>query len=842
MNEKDFLRMIAEKRNLLHILSTTRDKVSSCANCIYKNHPRVLAPINTCQLLVVTDPPFYQDGEMPFSSKKWQILKQIVGGSMVETTFLNCTLCPKDEGYEPKIKAINCCKPLLFHLIKSYEPAVILAMGASALKALDIKSPTMGGIYKYYGTPVLATYSFRNIFEDYSTGYALVGTFLEHVGNAVDIIFNDIPKITYNEIFTEQISPSMLNNIPSGATVAFDIETAAPNLPKESGLKFRHPKHKMTVFSFSYKNDIGCVIDYTTYKATGAVKKFLQRTDIVKVVFNGAFDIGSLQHKLNCEIKGPIYDVLLMAYICMPERIAAAMEGRGKATLKSLVTDFIPEWSGYETNASIGIALKTDWKALKPIWDTFLRYAGIDSVATLKLFHIFKEKIGEERLDKLTKIVNPILLTVINMEKVGVPVDVEYLEELKSKLLKEKEAQFKAINNELPDWPAYAKQKELDRRNAKRKNKLTDLPGNFLFEPTKHVADLLYSPAWLGEPITTKTKAGKGAIDENILIQLSDKHPILKKIVVFRKCAKSLDLINNILNHVENDGRIHCKFKQVGTRTDRFSARPNLQQIPEAIQIGDWKAEIRKGIKAPKGKIFLYADYKNLEIYVLAFYCYKYDQSNTNLLEALKRGEDIHSYVAATINDLDYEYVLKNKEDKTKSIRKLAKAAIFGVIYGVSAQGLAKSQGISVEEAIGFLEKVFDRFPEIKTYIDAIHYQAREKRYVETLFGFRRYLPILEYQPWNKRVLRQAQNSPIQGTAGEIGKIATALLKHYPLEDKEVHINIHDAIITSIHPEKIEEGKKMYQKCMCDYFNKFDWCKTPLCIDFKTGVNWGELC
>lgn len=867
MNEKEFIKYLGENASWFETLTQTEKKLEVCKQCPYFKEARVKANQGHYNLVVLTAPPTHEDTNIGIhgQSRQWELLKQVVADTQEPHILLPTVLCPTTTP-EPKIKAINCCKEFIQRLILKYTPKAIIAMGTTALKVLGIKknaTDTAGRVLYFNNIPVVVTHSFRSVFEDYASGYALLDTVKHHISRAVSVSKAPDPTI---EINIQNVSLAALSKIPAGAVVAFDIETAAPRVPKEAGLQFRHKEHRCTVFSYAYDNT-AYVINLPKKVKQDPIKDFLQREDITKVTFNGAFDIGSLEATLNVKTKGVVHDVLLMAYALMPERISAAMEGRGKATLKSLVVDYLPELAGYEEAGDIGKALKTDFNLLKPVWDDFLKYAAIDAWCTLQLYNKFKKHINP---DKDCFITNKLLMALVEMERVGMPININYFESLLKDLQTEQAICLKEINEELRklgDWYSFLHDKEVEKKNKRRKNKITSLPGPFPFEPSKaqHIRDLLFDTHWLNEKATAYTNKGQIATDEDALTPFAEKYPVIESILRYNKAQKAKELVEQALTTAEFNKywAVHSQVKLVGTKTGRVSyTKPNLQQVPAYMDIGwkrdsnggwvlkddkhvpKWRANIKKGYIAPPGKVLLYADYKTLEIVVLAYYCAKYAKSEKQLLlESLKRGEDIHSYVAAKLNGLDYTYVYGNKEGCCKNIRSMAKRAIFGIIYGTTPRGFAFKNRVTEAEADKFLASIFMKFPEIKKYIRVIHTIAKEQGYVETLFGMKRYLPVLQWQPWNKRALRQAQNAPIQGTAGEMGKLATALLNEKLKRIGGcVHLNIHDAVISSVYPNTLDEGIKIYKECMIEYFTQFNWCVIPPKIDMEVGENWGSLC
>jgi len=898
MTELELLSTLEDSGSLLETLSRTTDKIEGfCRGCNYYNESRVKAPLGQYDLVVITGAPAAEDTNtgVAFSARKWRIIKKVIAEQQLTSQILNVVLCNLQGGEkEPKIKGLNKCGCIIQKLLRdAYKPKCIVTMGTSALKCLGIKeknaTDNIGRVLSWDGVPVLVTYSEPQIFN-YEKGYALFDNFCHHLRRAADVVRNGAPAREYETLpvqiitTTEKMEKAFLS-ISGDAVVAFDIETAAPGVPHEAGLDYFYrgddsrEKHKMTVFSMSFVDGSGkernIVIDYTKVKALKPLKNFLV-SSIKKVTFNGGFDIGSLQHTLGIEVNGLCRDVMLLFYLVDEGRVSMAITDRqAKVSLKALTMDYLPTLGGYEEEGGIKAALRTDFNLLKEYWQEFLRYAAIDAAATRRLDELGLQWIVESEKLLLSKWMIPVLKALVAMHETGVCIDKEYYVQLSLKLCKELENCKKIINKELSvygDWRTYRHAFELEKANKRRKNKLQNIwdraekYNDFEFEVSKddHIRRVVFGIDWLGCTSTEKTRKGAIKTNEEALTPLAEKYKLVRAILDYKKAETALTMIKNqIVPNIKSDGRIHSTAWQVGTKTNRLSMRePNGQQMGKATigwqrnpdgtwrldekgrHIPRWIAKVQGGFVPEKGKVFLYSDYSTLEVIVLAYYCAVYDPKSRNLATALAAGMDIHSFVASELFGVPYEEIVAFKETKHKGIRKLAKGAIFGFMYGSSQEGFAKKNNKSLEWTSKFFSDVLDRFPEIKKYIDGIHLQAKTQYYVETLFGGRRHLNILKYEPWNKRVLRQAQNSPIQGTAAEMGKISMSLMTPRLLAmDGEMNLVVHDSCLISVpdNEEAIAAGIKIMHECMVDYFvQNFDWCIIPPRIDVEIGYSWTE--
>ncbi len=289
-----------------------------------------------------------------------------------------------------------------------------------------------------------------------------------------------------------------------------------------------------------------------------------------------------------------------------------------------------------------------------------------------------------------------------------------------------------------------------------------------------------------------------------VLEPLSDKHPIVAKILEYRKVSKLLGTYVDGLRPLVRHGLVHTTFNQTLTSTGRLSSSdPNLQNIPIRDDIGK---EIRKLFK-PKYGVFVGADYSQIELRVLAAL-----SQDENLLASFKNNEDIHTKVASEIMGIPAELV-------NKDMRRMAKAVNFGIIYGISDFGLAQNVKISQKKAKEYIQLYFERFPKIKAFLDGSVEQAKTLGYVTTISGRRRQIPEIKSSNFNLRSFgeRAAMNMPLQGSAADIMKVAMlkvdSALKEHNLKSKIV-LQIHDEIIVDCYPEEAEAVKKIVKEQM----------------------------
>lgn len=332
----------------------------------------------------------------------------------------------------------------------------------------------------------------------------------------------------------------------------------------------------------------------------------------------------------------------------------------------------------------------------------------------------------------------------------------------------------------------------------------------------------------MGLPYGKKTKTGYSTSAE-VLDRLKDEHKIVKDILEYRQLTKlKSTYADGLANYIcEKDGRIHGTFNQTITATGRLSStEPNLQNIPIRMEIG---REIRKVFIPKEGYVFLDADYSQIELRILA-----HMSGDAALIEAYKSGEDIHRITASQVFHTPFEEV-------TKEQRSNAKAVNFGIVYGISSFGLGQDLNISRKEAEEYIQRYFDTYPNIKKYLDSSVETAKEHGYAVSLMGRRRPVPELSASQFMKRSFgeRIAMNSPIQGTAADIMKLAMIRvndrIKREGLQS-ELLLQIHDELLVETHPDEIEQVRTILQEEMYGVME----LSVPLEVEVEQGMNWNE--
>ncbi len=329
-------------------------------------------------------------------------------------------------------------------------------------------------------------------------------------------------------------------------------------------------------------------------------------------------------------------------------------------------------------------------------------------------------------------------------------------------------------------------------------------------------------------PHGKKTKTGYSTA-ASVLEKLIDHHPIINMVLEYRQLAKLKSTYADGLSpYIEEDGRIHSKFQQTITATGRLSSTdPNLQNIPIRMELG---RAIRKVFAPEEGFVFLDADYSQIELRILAHL-----SEDEHLIDAYKQDEDIHKITASKVFHTPLEEV-------TPLQRSNAKAVNFGIIYGISSFSLGQDLNVSRKEAEEYIEQYFVTYPKIKEFLDGLVEQGKSKGYVTTMFDRKRPIPELQSSNFMQRKFgeRVAMNSPIQGTAADIIKIAmnrvNEELKSRNLKSRLI-LQVHDELLIETKNEEVDKVKEI----LINEMKKAASLSVPLEVDVNIGKDWYEV-
>ncbi len=516
------------------------------------------------------------------------------------------------------------------------------------------------------------------------------------------------------------------------------------------------------------------------------LRQILEDKDIKKNVFDIKRTYVGL-HRLDIKSEGLDYDMLLASYLVNNEN-----NSNDLGEVAHLYDD-------YSVKTDLEVYGKGKKQAV-PEDDVFFEHLAAKVAVIEKLKEPLLAKLKDHEQDDLYETIEiPVAFVLAKMEITGIKVEASVLNQLGNEF---------AIKLQELEQKIYQQAGEEFNLNSPKQL------GHILFEK-------------LNLPPIKKTKTGYSTSVE-VLEQLKMKSPIVSEILDYRQIAKIQNTyVKGLLDCIQPDGRIHTRYLQTLTATGRLSSvDPNLQNIPTRTDEGK---QIRKAfVPSTKDGYIFSCDYSQVELRVLA-----HVSGDEHMQEAFKSGYDIHAHTAMKIFHLD------SPDEVTPLMRRHAKAVNFGIVYGISDYGLSKNLGISRKQAKTFIENYFEQYPQIKDYMDEAIKKARENGYAETIMHRRRYLPDIHSKNFNVRSFaeRTAINSPIQGSAADIIKIAMInmqkKLDELHLKTKMV-LQVHDELIFDVPKEELDTIKKIVPDVMQSAV-KLD---VPLIADSNWGHNW----
>lgn len=439
--------------------------------------------------------------------------------------------------------------------------------------------------------------------------------------------------------------------------------------------------------------------------------------------------------------------------------------------------------------------------------ETTAAYAGADAEVVLRMKPVLEERLKEVEAEKLFANIEMALVPVLSkMELRGISLDVDFLHKMSAEL-----------DKSLSEIAQLVYQEVGEEFNLNSPSQLSHV----LF-------DRLKLPAPEG---FRKTLAGPRSTAADVLEAMGDSHPIVKWMLDYRELSKIKSTYTDALPLQVNPqtGRVHTSYNQAGAVTGRVaSTEPNLQNIPIRSELG---RKVRHAFIASPGNLLLGVDYSQVELRIVAHIA-----NDEAMLKAFREGQDIHTTTAASILGLQLDKV-------TADHRRNAKAINFGLIYGMSPFGLTRTTDLTLAEAEDFVKAYFNQFPGVRAYIENTKKLAAEQGYIETLLGRRRYFPALKDGTnyiLRSRLERESINSPIQGTAADIMKLAmlriAAALPKAKLKGQML-LQVHDELVLEVPEDEIEETAKLVSKEMTDAYE----LKVPLATEVKWGKNWGAM-
>ncbi|WP_230848681.1 DNA polymerase I [Bacteroides fragilis] len=591
----------------------------------------------------------------------------------------------------------------------------------------------------------------------------------------------------YQLIDTEEKRNEIIKKLLTSEILALDTETTGTD-PMDAELVGMS-------FSITENQAFYVPVPAEREEAIKIVREFepvFKNEKSLKVGQNIKYDMLVLQN-YGIEVRGKLFDTMVAHYVLQPE-LRHNMDYLAEIYLH-YQTIHIEELIGPKGKG------QKNMRDLSP-QEVYL-YACEDADVTLKLKNILEQELKKNDAEKLFyEIEMPLVPVLVNIESNGVRLDTEALKQSSEHFT----TRLQSIEKEI----------------------YTLAEGEFNIASPKQVGEILFDKLKIVEK-AKKTKTGQYVTSEEVLESLRNKHDIIGKILEYRGLKKLLSTYIDALPQLVNPktGRIHTSFNQTVTATGRLSSsNPNLQNIP--IRDEDGK-EIRKAFIPDDGCSFFSADYSQIELRIMAHL-----SEDKNMIDAFLSGYDIHAATAAKIYKVDIKEV-------TADMRRKAKTANFGIIYGISVFGLAERMNVDRKEAKELIDGYFETYPQVKSYMDKSIQVAREHGYVETIFHRKRFLPDINSRNAVVRgyAERNAINAPIQGSAADIIKVAMARIyerfKAEGLKAKMI-LQVHDELNFSVPAKE----KEIVEQVVIEEMEKAYRMHVPLKADCGWGTNWLE--
>lgn len=592
----------------------------------------------------------------------------------------------------------------------------------------------------------------------------------------------------YITITTAEERRKLIQDLLSFSEISFDTETTGldANQVELVGISFAVSEHQGWYIPVPENYDDALLL-LQEFKAV------YEHPDIIKIGQNLKYDMNVLKW-YDIEVKGPLFDTMVAHYLIQPEM---------RHNMNTLAETYL-NYAPVSIETLIGKKGK-DQQSMRDVpLEIIAEYAAEDADITFQLKNKFNPMLRESNTEKLFYEVEIPLIPVLSaMEREGIKLDIPVLNDFSKTL----ESDIKLIDREI--------------------QQLAGTPFNI--SSPKQVGDILFEVLKVAEK-PKKTKTGQYATSEDVLSKLSGKHPIIDKILDYRELVKLKSTYVDSLPLLVNPrtGRLHTTYNQVVAVTGRLSSdNPNLQNIPIRTERG---REVRKAfIPRNDDFVLLSADYSQIELRIMADLC-----KDPSLLEAFHSNQDVHSSTASKVFGVELEEV-------TSDMRRKAKMVNFGIIYGISAFGLSERLNIPRREAAQIIDQYFIKYPLIKDFMDASIQSARDKGYVETILGRRRYLRDITSNNATVRGFaeRNAINAPIQGSAADMIKLAMIRIhdqfKSMNLKSKML-LQVHDELVFDVHKNEIDIVKPLVLELMKNALS----LSVPVEVEVGTGFNWLE--
>ena len=605
----------------------------------------------------------------------------------------------------------------------------------------------------------------------------------------------DAPAIVknYQLVLTESELTAWIEKINHADLVAVDTETTSLDYMRAQlvGISLSTAPGEAAYIPFAH-DYMGAPEQLKPEFVLDSLKPYLEDPALTKVGQNLKYDMSVLaQHGIT--LRGIAFDTMLESYVL--DSVASRHD------MDSLALNYLNEETiKFADVAGKGAAQITFNQV--PL-EQAAPYAAEDADITLRLHQVLWPRVaGEAALKKVFEEIElPLVPVLSRIERTGALVD---------------------------DTLLFQQSQELSERLAELETQAWDLAGQqFNLASPKQLGEILFEKLQI--PVLKKTAKGAPSTKEEVLQELALDYPLPKVLLQHRGLAKLkstyTDKLPTMINPVT--GRIHTSYHQAGTATGRLSSSdPNLQNIPVRTAEG---RRVRQAFIAAPGSKLVAADYSQIELRIMAHL-----SQDPSLLAAFSAGQDIHRATAAEVFGVETDAV-------TSDQRRSAKAINFGLIYGMSAFGLARQLGIGRKQAAEYIELYFTRYPGVQNYMNNIRYSAAEKGYVETFFGRRLYLPEINSRNGMRRQAaeRTAINAPMQGTAADIIKLAMISVQSW-LEssalNSKIIMQVHDELVLEVPESELD----VIKQGLCERMENAAELLVPLVVDVGVGNNWDE--